>query len=341
MPQAGSVRPLPISATATGAPVAPGVAARAGLPPNLDTVSVLISTNSLFLQHAAVCLTSLLANNSKLFFDIVVVSLPTEKLDEDKLRRSLALYGNHSLRFRAFVPPSDLLLPLNPRAHYTVDTWARLWVEDFFPLDVNRVLYLDVDIVVVADIAPLWHTDLDGALLGSVDIPGSERGVIVLGLRPEDGYFNAGVLVIDLKQWRHTRALDTVLDYVRTYPDRLANVDQDALNACFHNRRKRLEYEWNVIRPFFREPLALPLSRSEIELVRREARIIHFNGGSKPWSYFSDHPRKDEYDKYLRMTEWRDFVPLDRTPLNRLRKGLSAVLPHSAKAILKGISRLR
>ena len=48
-------------------------------------------------------------------------------------------------------------------------------------------------------------------------------------------------------------------------------------------------------------------------------------------SYFCDHPRKDEYDKYLRMTEWRDFVPADRTPLNRLRKITSVLLPDLGK----------
>jgi lipopolysaccharide biosynthesis glycosyltransferase len=114
------------------------------------------------------------------------------------------------------------------------------------------------------------------------------------------------------------------------------------LNACFHDRRKRLEYKWNVIRPFFREPSTLPLPRYELEVVCREARIIHFNGSLKPWSYFSDHPRKDEYERYLRMTEWRDFVPPDRTPINIIRKGVAAILPSSVKGIFKTIgSRLQ
>lgn len=298
-----------------------------------NRVHLLLSTNSQFLQHTAVCLTSLLVNNSDLFFDIVVVGRATEPLDEGKLRRSLARFPNHLLRFREFIPPADILLPL-PGAFYTIETWARLWVEEYFPPEVDRVLYLDADIVIVGSIAPLWNTDLGGALLGAVDIPGSE-GITRLGLPAKDGYFNAGVLLIDLRQWRETGALQTVLEFVSAHPERIHTVDQDALNACFHGRRKRLDYRWNAIRPFFREPVALPLSRGEIEAVRREARIIHFNGASKPWSYFSDHPRKAEYQKYLRMTEWRDFVPPDRTPLNRLRKGISAVLPDRAKRALK------
>lgn len=302
-------------------------------------VHLLMCSNALFLQHTAVCLVSVLVNNPDLFFDIVVVGRATERLDKDKLRRSLDFFSNHSLSFREFTPPAERHLPLNPRAHYTLDNWTRLWVQEFFADDIDRVLYLDSDTVVLGSIAALWRVDLGGALIGAVDIPGSQQGVNKLGMRAEDGYFNSGVLLIDLEQWRQTRALQTVLDYIDAYPERLVyTLDQDALNACFHARRKRLDYKWNAIWPFYRQPVALPLTAAEIDRVRREARIIHFNGNLKPWSYFCDHPRKVEYDKYLRMTEWRDFVPEDRTVVNRCRKQLSAILPLTAKKPLKAMA---
>jgi lipopolysaccharide biosynthesis glycosyltransferase len=301
-----------------------------------DAVNILMCTNALFQQHAAVCLASLLTNNPDFFFNVVIVGRTTEELDEEKLQRSLTRFANASLTFRKFAPPADLLLPLSPGAHYTIDTYTRVWLAEFFAETVDRVLYLDADIVVVGSIASLWSTDLVGALMGAVDIPGSDQGVTRLGMRAEDGYFNAGVLLIDLARWRATKAEQTIIDYIQAYPERL-EYDQDALNACFYRVTKRLDYKWNVIRPFFREPLALPLERSEIEAIRREALIIHFNGGSKPWSYFCDHPRRDEYEKYLRMTEWRDYVPPDRTPLNRLRKVMSSILPNSVKGLVKTV----
>lgn len=300
-----------------------------------DVAHVLLSTNSGFLQHAAVCLASLLANNPELFFDIVVVGRASERLDEDRLRRSLARFPNHSLTLREFTTPE--VVTLCTTDFYPIETWARLWIADFFEPDVDRVLYLDADIVVVGGIAPLWKANLGGALLAAVDIPDSQS-ITRLEIPAEDGYFNCGVLIVDLEQWRETRALQTVLDYLRAYPERIRTVDQDALNGCFHHRRKQLDYKWNVIRPFFREPLALPLRWCEIEAVRREARIIHFNGASKPWSYFCDHPRRAEYWKYLELTEWRDFIPPDRTLLNRLRKGISGLLPHNLNVFLKGIA---
>jgi lipopolysaccharide biosynthesis glycosyltransferase len=335
----------------SGHPAAPLVSAPVAVPSSrgdpgqrgssaaANRVHLLFCTDAVYLQHVAVCLTSLLVNNPELFFDIVIVRRATETLDEPKLRRSLAPFPNHSLLFRVFTTPVGRVLPLNPRAHYTIDTWTRLWVEEFFPPDVDRVLYLDGDTVVTGDISPLWNVDLGGALLGTVDIPGSQRGVTHLEMRAEDGYFNAGVLLIDLKQWRETKAVDTVLGYVDAYPERMTrDVDQEALNACFHARRKRLDFKWNVVWSFFRQPEALPLAREEVEAICREARIIHFNGHPKPWSYFCDHPRKTEYEKYLRMTEWRGFVPPDRTLLNRLRKSVAPLLPGNLKAFLRTIA---
>jgi lipopolysaccharide biosynthesis glycosyltransferase len=319
-----------------GAPLAPSRRQTGAAAP--DPVHLLVCANALFLQHAAVCLTSVLVNNPELFFDIVVVGRAGEPLARDKLRRSLAGFPNHALTFREFTPPADRLLPLNPRAHYTLDNWTRLWVADFFPPEVERALYLDSDIVVLGNIAPLWTADLDGALLGTIDIPGADRGVAHLGLRPEDGYFNSGVLLFDLGQWRDTRALDAVLAYVEANPElMLRDVDQEALNGCFHRRRQRLDYRWNATTPFFHEPCPVPLPPAEIDAVRRDARIVHFNGRLKPWSYLCDHPRKGEYEKYLRMTEWRDFVPPDRTLSNRLRKLAGAILPDRVKAVLRTV----
>lgn len=304
-------------------------------PRNQDKrVNLLLCTNALFLQHAAVCLTSVLTNTPELFFDVTVVSQPNEILDQAKLQRSVACFPNQSLRFRKFAIPHDILLPINPQSHYTPDIYMRAWIAELLPDDVERALYLDVDIVVVGSLAPLWSVDLDGALMAAVNIPGSMRGVNLLAMNPEDGYFNSGVLVVDLKQWRETNAGQEVLDYIRDNPDRVLG-DQDALNAVLSRRTKRLPFEWNAIRPFYNEPNDLPLTQAELENIRRDALIIHFNGNLKPWSYFCDHPRRDEYTKYLRMTEWRDFVPPDRTSLNVVRKRVSQILPPEVKAVLK------
>jgi lipopolysaccharide biosynthesis glycosyltransferase len=98
-----------------------------------------------------------------------------------------------------------------------------------------------------------------------------------------------------------------------------------------------LPYRWNVISPFYFLSHDLKLTPAKLDAIRGDARIIHFNGASKPWSYFSRHPRREEYWKYLRMTDWRDFRPADYTPANVVRKAASRVIPAPVKRVLKSI----
>jgi hypothetical protein len=87
----------------------------------------------LFFSSTRRCVSaSLLANNPDFFFNIVIVGRVTEELDEEKLWRSLTCFCNYSLTFRRFAPPADMLLPLTPGAHYTIDTYTWIWLAEFF-----------------------------------------------------------------------------------------------------------------------------------------------------------------------------------------------------------------
>jgi len=157
--------------------------------------------------------------------------------------------------------------------------------------------------------------DISAHLLAAVSIPGSERTAIH-GYDPDHGYFNSGVLVINLRKWRAADRRAALIAYTQAHPERINDPDQDALNGCFHADRLHLDTIWNAITPFFRLDSALPLSADELERVRRDCRLVHFTGQSKPWLFMCDHPRKADYLRFLRMTAWRDYRYPDRTPLN-------------------------
>lgn len=105
-----------------------------------ERVHLLCCTDRRYLQHLAVGLTSLLANTPDLDFEIVVVGRADEELDGDRLRRSLARFGHHTLRVRTFSPPPGAVLPLNPEVGYPVDIWTRIWMAEFFDETVDRLL---------------------------------------------------------------------------------------------------------------------------------------------------------------------------------------------------------
>jgi lipopolysaccharide biosynthesis glycosyltransferase len=302
---------------------------------SLSTVPTLFCINAHYAQHVAVCIASLLENNPHLFFDIVVACTGDLGSEEEKLSRSVKGYRNCTLRIERFTTPRGVTFPV--RAHYSVDTYTRLSIAEFFPEQAEKALYLDSDMVVVGSIDELWQTDVSDVILAAVPIPGSDRCAF-LGIPDTYGYLNAGVMVINLARWRGEKIFDRLLDYIVHNPEKLIDADQDVLNGCLYDRWRPLPYVWNVISPFFFDYHNLGISDSERTAVRDGARIVHFNGASKPWSYLSRHPRKSDYTKYLMRTEWRDYVPPDRTLPNWVKKHLGPFVPESVRDYVKRIA---
>lgn len=298
-------------------------------------IAVLMCINARYAQHAGVCLVSLLENNRNSFFDIVIATTEALAGEEAKLRQTLSSYENHVLNVIRFTIPPTVNLPIT-KSRYPVDVYVRLWVAEFFPRETEKVLYLDADMVVVGDVRGLWNIDLDQWIIAAATIPGSDR-YEALGIPEQYGYFNSGVLLINLARWRSEGFRDRLLAYIADNFDKIVDVDQDVLNACLYARRFPLPYIWNAIVPFFLDYHPLGISDQERCAVQQNAQIVHFNSVSKPWHYLCQHPRRAEYWKYLDKTAWRNFVPEDRNTINWIKRHVGLWLPPEVRKFLKGI----
>ncbi|WP_225047764.1 glycosyltransferase family 8 protein [Lacticaseibacillus kribbianus] len=159
--------------------------------------------------------------------------------------------------------------------YFTLTIYFRLFIAELFP-DLDRALYLDADTVVLADVAELFNTPLDGALVGAVSDPfmaanpeTSNYAAQAIGL-PVADYVNSGVLVMDLAAMREARFANAFLTLLNRYHFRSLAPDQDYLNAMTKNRLLHLDPAWNVQgeQPQIAQP-----------------RLIHYNLFDKPWHY--------------------------------------------------------
>ncbi len=168
----------------------------------------------------------------------------------------------------------------------------------------DRAIYLDLDLVVNADLSALFDADLDGNAIGAVvDLPfvdsllrdtdraRSTRAYLpeVLGLdTPErvSRYVQGGVALLDLDQLRRIRFAQRFGDFVREHRDRLIYADQCALNAILRDDIALLPPTWNVmatsLRPGIIENAPEGVRAAYVEQ-RAAPGIVHF-GGPKPWS---------------------------------------------------------
>lgn len=183
--------------------------------------------------------------------------------------------------------------------------------------DAPRVLYVDVDTLVLGDLSPLLETDLGGRLLGAVrdaQNPVIGKGIAFpawaeLGLPQGRDYFNSGLMLIDLDACRAANVFAAARAFLANHPDQVRLWDQDALNVAVADRWHRLDRRWNT---FALSPLAQapdythedaephePLAR--LLAAEPDASILHFAGPAKPWrTSYPESPIKDRYRAFLR-----------------------------------------
>ncbi len=142
-------------------------------------------------------------------------------------------------------------IPAVKDSRVSIATFYRFLIPKLFPTDLEKIIYLDSDIIVNLDIAELWQIELgDKPFAAAPEIEAdffAYRGWTAAGkylisknLVAFDDYFNAGVLVINLKFFRNAEEL--IMSGIRFYAShpQCDNFDQDILNYLFSKQYLKL-----------------------------------------------------------------------------------------------------
>jgi len=201
----------------------------------------------------------------------------------------------------------DELKVLQQHGHYNFSVYLRLLIPKLLPPDIEKVIYLDCDMIVEDDISELWDVDIKNHVVLAVQdsyIPYlSDRSQVIdwrkLRATKESKYFSTGVLVINNKEWLKEDIYRKTVQFLQENPRPLGWPDQDALNAVLVEKWGELDWKWNyiVVRDEYDERLA------------KKASIIHIASHDKPWHYGFDKPTKKIFFKYLDMTAWSGWRP--------------------------------
>lgn len=300
---------------------------------------VACNIDSSYVRHCAVMLRSLYEANPREDLEVYVVHsrIPCEQM------ATLVAYLSSFLPSVSFIYVDDFLLKEFPESeHVKLASYYRIFLPEILPHRLDRVIYIDSDVVIQGNLAELWSKPLNGYSLAA----SSDRNLVMqrarLDMRPDSAYFNAGVMTFSLNAWRTLDLASRGLEIARNHPDRLQNCDQDVLNILFEQQCLILHQRWNAMPHLWGlDPQWLleqgGLSAEEQEAVDQPA-IIHFAGAglAKPWNALCTHPWKDRYRELLALTPWAG-TPLEGSaprskPLVRsfqsLRRRLGAIRRH-------------
>jgi lipopolysaccharide biosynthesis glycosyltransferase len=275
-----------------------------------------------YLAHTATMLHSVLARNQDATMHVHLLHGPdiTER-QEEQLAEMVVRHGGEISYLRV---ADDEVAGLPTKGFTGKATWYRIFLPGLLP-EVDRLVYLDSDVLVLESLVPLARTDLRGNLVGAVtNVYRHDHldRLAALGLDP-DRYFNAGVLLMDLDAMRRSGTTDALLSYGRQNSSAIEWRDQDTLNVVLANRRLALHPRWNVMNSFGWPHAAELFGAEAVREARRHPAIRHFEGpeDNKPWHFMCEREGRHRYGEHRRRTPWPRYRREGVTVRNVLRRG--------------------
>ena len=230
-----------------------------------------------YLYPAKVMLYSLLINND---CEINVYFLASALQDEafNELESYLKKISPKCVLYPIKVD-KNVFAELPMWGHFSVETYYRILVLKLLPESVDRVLFLDADLLITGNIENFYNQDFyDNLVIACKDrtISGNLEFYKKLDFPDYYLYINAGTLLYDIKEIRKLYPWETILKFIAEKKDSIQWLDQDIVNMFFHKKIK-------VCENFYNEQVPPIVSRAEELAVRKTAKIIHYCSYRKPW----------------------------------------------------------
>ena len=254
-------------------------------------IHIVFCINDAYVSHLGTTMASVLANNPQTDFVFYIVSTDLSADSKKKIEKLKVRFPRFSVTY--LTPPKELFQNLKLTINYiSSETYFRYAIADLLP-DLDKVLYLDADLMVTGDLMPLWQTSLSGEggyLAAAVPDAWIEKlnYKSTIGFHKEDVYVNAGVLLLNLKKMREQSVSKQFFDMHEVWKDRIFYQDQDIINLTLRGKIKLVDSIYNFTTYHYKKEKAK----------RKQAVIFHFTGAKKPWHKSYTLPIKKIYRGY-------------------------------------------
>ncbi len=262
------------------------------------------------------------------------------------------LYSTLALDLR-FYHVANALQDLPTARRFPTPIYYRFLLADILSPEIEKVLYLDCDIMVMQDISRLWDIPLEGAVLAACPWvvfgnyteeykPYVEQFPARLGVpqvSPPKRYYYSSFLMMDLSLMRREKISSQLVNAsLELPPDKLIWPDQDVLNYVLRDRIASLPLSCNVI----------PLFAAEMQNESEEARhayeqpmIIHFAATKPNILTGAKLPFEKQFFDMWRESPWSQTIPYPLVSLRKLPPLLKRIVELPIKLSIKHDSLLR
>ena len=305
-------------------------------------MNVLYQFNEKYAPYAGVSITSLFENNKNA--DEICVYILGENLSETSKRKLKSLEQEYKRKI-LFKDTQALVEKMKEwgvpayRGSYAAN--MRLFLPMILQEDVDRILYLDADTIVQGSLQPLFGMEDAKAALGMVLDSLGQNHKRTIGLREEDLYYNAGVILFFMSNWKEYRCTERIIEHIEAGNTMYSAPDQDLLNVVCREEILKLPAKYNAqpvhrvyhVNDYFKcYGSRAYYSEEEIEKLKDDTVIYHCFRflGEFPWDKDNLHPDRKLFDYYLEKSPWEDYIrkKAEVTFPMKVEKLLFKMLPH-------------
>ena len=235
----------------------------------MNYINVLITIDDNYIDYCYNLFFSLKRNNSSLFNIYLVYS----DLSQENINKFESFINENGI---GKVKPilfelSNYDFPINSD-YISRTAYIRLFAPLLIKDKIDRLLYLDPDIICGNSIEEFYNFDFDNKTLIAVENMYHEENYSKnynLGLNYDNIYINSGVLIFNMNKYLNNVSIKMLLDFINEKKTILENHDQDIINLMFYNDIKAVDNTYNY-----------QIITNE---TRMDAVLTHYAGSPKPW----------------------------------------------------------
>lgn len=208
-----------------------------------------------------------------------------------------------------YVDTNNKVLPISI-SYISEVTYLRLFAPFVIKEQIDRLLYLDCDIICCETFEDMYNTNLDGKIIGAVkNIQLSSDSELYeffnnnIGLPENNEYINAGVLLIDVNKYKEYISIDDIVNFIEQNKEILVMQDQDVINKLFYKKIKILDLKYNY-----------QINSIDDGFETYDNVFVHYSKQEKPWF--------EEYDSIYKAIPYYYFLEAisEYEKLNNLKK---------------------
>lgn len=304
-------------------------------------ISYGVDTN--YLDGVGVSITSVIINNKA----NVAFHIFCDKYPSDFISKIQALAEQYKIKVCLYLIDAQCLEYLPQTKVWSRAMYYRLFSFDYLSEKLDRLLYLDADVVCKGSLIELLSVDLDGKISGVVkDVDSIQEKVNdrlpAYNLRGR--YFNSGVVYVNLIEWSKHRLTEKALALLNSASGKgelFKYPDQDALNILLMDKVVFLPREYNTIYTIKSE-LKDKTHNQYQDVISDNTVLIHYTGATKPWHAWANYPSVSFYNQALLQSPWRNSPAKDARTLVEFKKRYKHLLvqKHYLRGLINGTAYL-